>query len=169
MIAAGGLLNPGGPEFWVIISFLLFIGLLMYYSVPKIITDALDKRADGIKTELDEARRLREDAQALLADYKRKKAEAEEEAQDIIDKAKRDAEAMAAETRKALSESLARREKMAEEKIARAEAQAISEVRAQAVDKAMATAETLLKEQVVGGKAGSLIDASIRDLKSKLN
>ncbi len=165
---AGGLLNPGGAEFWVLISFLIFIGLLVYMKVPAMITGMLDSRADAIRDELDQARRLREDAQALLADYKRKKSEAEEEAKEIIDRAKRDAEAMATETRGAMKESLARRMKMAEEKIARAEAQAVSEVQAKAVDSALAAAEQILKDKVIGKQADTLVDAGIKGLKANL-
>ena len=167
-ILAGGLLDPGSAEFWVMISFLAFIALLIYYKVPGMVTGLLDKRADAIREELDQARRLREDAQALLADYKRKKAEAEHEAKEIIDRAKHDAEAMAAETREALKESLTRRTKLADEKIARAEAQAISEVQSRAIDSALAAAEALLKEKVTGKKAGSLVDDGIKGLKSNL-
>ncbi len=169
MIAASTGSLWSDPAFWVAVSFLLFFALLVWLGVPGKIAGALDNRAEAIKDELDQARRLREDAQALLADYKRKKAEAEEEAKEIIERAKRDAEAMATETRQALGESLTRRTKMAEEKIARAEAQAISEVRGKAVDAALAAAEGILKEQVRGGKSADLINASISELKSKLN
>lgn len=167
-LLAGGLLDPGGAEFWVLVSFLMFIGLLVYLKVPSMITGMLDKRADAIREELDQARRLREDAQALLADYKKKKAETEEEAKEIIDRAKRDAEAMAAETRDVLKESLARRTKMAEEKIARAEAQAVSEVQAKAVDSALAAAEQILKDKVTGKQADTLVEAGIKNLKANL-
>ncbi len=157
------------PVFWVSISFLLFLGLLAYYGVPAMIGKALDERAEGIRKELDEARRLREEAQALLTDYQKKAKDAETEAASIIDQAKREAEALAAETRKSLSETIERRSKIAEDKIARAEAQALSEVRATAVETAMAVAEKLIGARVGGGIASGLIDASIKDLKGKLN
>ncbi|HUS98228.1 MAG TPA: ATP F0F1 synthase subunit B, partial [Hyphomicrobiaceae bacterium] len=118
------------PETWVGVAFFIFVGLLIYYGVPKLIGKALDDRADAIRNELDEARRLREEAQSLLADYQKKAREAEDEAQGIIDQARREAEALAAETRNSLQESVVRRGKQAEEKIARAEAQALTEVRA---------------------------------------
>lgn len=161
--------NPRMPEFWVMIAFILFCALLAYYKVPGLIGRALDARADAIRKELDEARRLREEAQELLADYQKKSREAEEEAKSIIEQAKREAEALAAETRKGLKDSLERRTKMAEEKIARAEAQAVGEVRSSAVDVAMAAAEQILKGRVSGATGATLIEESIRDLKGKLN
>ena len=161
--------NPHNPEFWVMIAFFCFIGLLAYMKVPAAIAKALDDRADGIRRELDEARRLREEAQQLLADYQKKARDAETEAKAIIDQARIEAEAMAKETRRALAEGLERRTKQAEEKIARAEAQALGEVRAAAVDAAIAAAERILKGRVVGATGATLIDQGIRDLKGKLN
>ena len=163
------LMDPHAPEFWVLVSFVLFLAMLAYYKVPALIGTALDARADSIRKELEEARRLREEAQELLADYQRKAADAETEAKSIIDDARRDAEAMGTEARRALKESLERRTRLAEDKIARAEAQAIAEVRAAAIDKAMAAAETVLKGKVSGSVASGLVDQGIRDLKSKLN
>ena len=163
------MLNPGYPDFWVLISFILFLGILVYYGVPGLIGKALDKRAAAIRTELDEARRLRDEAQELLADYQRKAREAEDEAKSIIEQARREAEILAAETRKQLTEQVERRTKAAEEKIARAEAQAVSDVRAAAVDLAVAASERILKTKISGDAAASLTDAAIRDLKAKLN
>ena len=163
------LTNPHDPLFWVLVSFLIFAGALLYYGVPAMVGKMLDDRADGIRRELDEARKLREQAQALLADYQRKAREAENEAKSIIDQAKREAEAMASETKKSLIESIERRSKQAEDKIARAEAQALSEVRATAVNTAMAAAEKMLKARVPGQVGDNLIDQSIKDLKGKLN
>ena len=163
------LTNPHDPLFWVLVSFLIFAGALLYYGVPAMVGKMLDDRADGIRRELDEARKLREQAQSLLADYQRKAREAENEAKSIIDQAKREAEAMASETKKSLIESIERRSKQAEDKIARAEAQALSEVRATAVDTALAAAEKMLKARVPGQVGDDLIDQSIKDLKGKLN
>lgn len=163
------LFDPHAPEFWVLVSFTLFVAMLVYYKVPGLITKALDDRAEAIRSELEEARRLRDEAQELLADYQKKAMEAETEAKVIIEEAKREAEAIGAEARRALQENLERRTRLAEEKIARAEAQAVAEVRAAAVDKALAAAETVLKGRVSGDLAGSLVDQGIRDLKSKLN
>ncbi|MGQ0456417.1 MAG: F0F1 ATP synthase subunit B family protein [Hyphomicrobium sp.] len=157
------------PTFWVAIAFLLFLGLLAYYGVPALIGKSLDARADAIRAELDEAKRLREDAQALLADYQKKAREAEAEAQSIIDHAKREAEQLAAESRKALAEAIERRSRLAEDKIARAEAQALSEVRSTAAATALAAAEKLIGARVGGQAGAALIEQSISDLKGKLN
>lgn len=156
-------------EFWVGIAFFVFIGILLYMKVPAMLTKALDERAEGIRKELDDARRLREEAQDLLADYQRKQREAETEAQQIIEEARREAEALKAEGERSVKEQLARRARLAEEKIARAEAQALAEVRAAAVDAATAAAERIVKSKVAGGLGSGLIEQSIRDLKGKLN
>ena len=129
----------------------------------------LDDRADSIRKELDEARRLREDAQALLTDYQNKAKQAETEAKTIIEQAKKEAETLAAESRKALAESIERRSKLAQDKIARAEAQALSEVRATAVNTALAAAERLLQTRTTGATGNALVDQAIQDLKGKLN
>lgn len=163
------MLDPNNPYFWVLVSFLGFIALLMYYGVPAIIGKALDDRAAAIKAELDEARRLREEAQALLNDYQTKAKAAEQEAKSIIEQAQREAEALASESQKALAESLERRSKLAEDKIARAEAQAVSEVRAAAVDAAVTAAQKIIAGKVSGASAAGLIDEAIKDLKGKLN
>jgi F-type H+-transporting ATPase subunit b len=157
------------PEFWVAISFLVFVGILMKMGVPALITKALDERADTVRKELDQARRLREEAQDLLADYQRKQRAADDEAKAIIEEARREAEAMKAESARSLKEQLERRTKLAEEKIARAEAQAVSEVRAAAVDVAMSTAERLIAEKLAADGGAELMSRSIRDLKGKLN
>ena len=161
--------NPVNPEFWVMIAFFIFMGLLAYMGVPKLLTKALDDRADGIRRELDEARRLREEAQQLLTDYQKKARDAEAEAKSIVDQARVEAEAIAKETRKGLVESLERRTKQAEDKIARAEAQAVGEVRSTAVDTAIAAAERILKGKVAGTVGATMIDQGIRDLKGRLN
>ncbi|HRN85505.1 MAG TPA: F0F1 ATP synthase subunit B, partial [Hyphomicrobium sp.] len=108
-------------------------------------------------------------AQELLADYQRKAREAEDEAKSIVEQARREAEMLAAETRKQLAEQVERRTKAAEDKIARAEAQAVSDVRAAAVDLAVAASERILKSKISGDAAASLTDSAIRDLKAKLN
>ena len=163
------MLDPSEPLFWVFLSFIGFMALLAKFGVPALIGKTLDQRADSIRKELDEARKLREDAQALLADYQTKAREAENEARSIIEQAKLEAQALATESRKALGESLERRTKMAEEKIARAEAQAVSEVRATAVGSAMLAAEKLLQARVPGTTGDALISEAIRGLKGTLN
>lgn len=168
LLAAGGPLLAN-PTFWVGVSFVGFLCLLAYLKVPALIGGSLDERAAGIKKELDEARRLKDEAQALLEDYKKKHAAAEAEAQSIVENARREAESLAQETRRQLKESVERRARIAEEKIARAEAQALSEVRAAAVDAAMSAAERVLADRGAGANAATSIDASLRDLKSRLN
>ncbi len=161
--------HPADPVFWVMIAFIGFVALLIYYGVPGIVGKALDDRATAIRADLDEARRLRDEAHALLADYQRRSREAEDETKTILEQAKREGEALAAETRKNLQESVERRTKLAEEKIERAEAQALSDVRTAAVESAIAVAEKILKSRVPGATADTLIENGIRDLDGKLN
>ena len=157
------------PDFWVAVSFLAFVGILIKMGLPALITKALDDRADTVRKELDQARRLREEAQDLLADYQRKQRAADDEAKAIIEEARREAEAMKAESARTLKEQLERRTRLAEEKIARAEAQAVSEVRAAAVDVAMSTAERLISDKLSADGGADILSRSIRDLKGKLN
>lgn len=157
------------PDFWVAVAFVVFIGLLVYKGVPGMIGKALDERAEGIKKNLDDARKMREDAQALLAEYQRKSAEAEGEAQKIVEQAKREGEALRVEAERKAADSVARRIKLAEEKIARAEMTAISEVRGAAVDAAIAASEKILADKASGDIGQRLIADGISDLKSKLN
>ena len=161
--------HPADPVFWVMIAFIGFVALLIYYGVPGIVGKALDDRATAIRADLDEARRLRDEAHALLADYQRRSREAEDETKTILEQAKREGEALAAETRKNLQESVERRTKLAEEKIERAEAQALSDVCTAAVESAIAVAEKILKSRVPGATADTLIENGIRDLDGKLN
>jgi F-type H+-transporting ATPase subunit b len=156
-------------EFWVAVAFFAFVGLLVYLKVPAVLGKALDDRSEAIRKELDEARRLREEAQQLLADYKQKQRRAEDEAKAIVEQAEREAQALREQSEKALKETLDRRARLAEEKIARAEAQAVSEVRSAVVEAATGAAERVLRQRVAGGTADGLIDQSIRDLRGKLN
>ncbi|MFM9942315.1 MAG: F0F1 ATP synthase subunit B [Hyphomicrobiaceae bacterium] len=157
------------PAFWVAVSFFGFLALLAYLKVPAMLGKSLDERADGIRKELDQARRLREEAQDLLADYQMKQRQAEEDAKSIVEQARREADAMKVESERALKESLDRRAKIAEEKIARAEAQAVAEVRAAAVELATSAAQKVLAQRAAGPVGQTLLDQSIRDLKGKLN
>lgn len=156
------------PVFWVGVSFAILIGFALWQGAGTAIAKALDDRSAEIKREIDEALRLREEAHALLEDSKLKHAAAEQEAAAIIASARQEAEALAAETRRNLKDSVERRTKLAEEKIARAEAQAVAEVRSASVDLAMAAAEYLITAKV-GSSQTELIDKSIRDLKGRLN
>jgi len=157
------------PEFWVAVSFVGFVLLIMYFKVPAQMGALLDDRADKIRNELDEARRLREEAQAMLAEFERKQRDAQKEAESIITLAKQEAESLAKETREKLKDSLERRGKIAEEKIARAEEQALSEVRSVAVNVAIAAAEQIIESKMTPAASKKLVDQSIKDLKTKLN
>jgi F-type H+-transporting ATPase subunit b len=156
-------------EFWVAVGFFLFIGVLVYYGVPKMMLDALDKRTARIKAELDEARRLREEAEALLAEYRRKRQAADAEAEEIIAGARAEAERVAAEAKTRMEEFVARRSQVAEAKIAQAETQALADVRAAAAEAAVAAAEKILSQTAQGEVADRLVDQGIRDVKAKLN
>ena len=156
-------------ETWVAISFLIFVGILVYVGVPKLLIDALDRRANRVQAELDEARRLKEEAEKLLAEYQGKQRQAESEAAGIIEGAKADAERIAAEAKTKMEEFVARRTKMAETKIAQAEAQAVADVRAAAAEAAVSAAEKILTESVKGKVAEDLIARGIGDVKAKLN
>ena len=156
-------------EFWVFVSFVLFMGLLAYMKVPAALAKALDDRSDNIRKELDEARRLRQEAQDLLAEYQRKQRQAEEEAKAIVQQAQREAAALKTESARSLKEQIERRARIAEEKISRAEQQAVAEVRAAAVELATSAAERVLKDRAQGEVGQSLVDQSIRDLKGRLN
>jgi F-type H+-transporting ATPase subunit b len=151
--------------FWVAVSFVLFIALLVYYAVPRKILSTLDKRAESIQQELSEARRLREEAQSILADYQRKQRDAEVEAKDIISQAERDAKAYAQETRQQFEDMLDRRMRMADEKIARAESQAVAEVRSRAVDASVEAAGQIIADKLDPDKASALVDQSVEQLK----
>ncbi len=156
-------------EFWVAIAFVLFVLALVKLGAHRSVFGLLDDRGARIQAEFDEARRLREEAQALLAEYQKRKLEAEEEAKALIRSAEAEGERMRAEARAKVEEFVTRRTKMAENKIAQAEAQAVGEVRNAAAEAAVAAAEKILATTVKGGVADALIGAGIRDLKSKLN
>lgn len=159
----------GDATLWALIALVVFFAIIIKAGVPAVITGALDKRAKGIEDELDQARRLREEAQALLAEYQRKQREAESEAEEIVTLAKREAEAMEKDAAAKIKDYVARRTKQAEEKIAQAESLAIAEVKGAASDVAIRAAESILTKQM-GGKAGTdLLQASIKEVGSKLN
>jgi F-type H+-transporting ATPase subunit b len=156
-------------EFWVAMGFIVFVGVLIYVGAPRTIGKALDDRTDRIKAELEEARKLKEEAAALLAEYQRKRGEAEKEAEGIISGAKAEAERLAVDAKARMEEFVSRRTKMAEAKIAQAEAQASAEVRAAAADAAVAAAEAILRQQAKGDLAGQLVSRGIDDVRKKLN
>ncbi|WP_159587325.1 F0F1 ATP synthase subunit B [Chelativorans xinjiangense] len=155
--------------FWALIALIIFLAILAYLKVPAMLNGALDKRAERIKNELDEARALREEAQQLLAEYQRKRKEAEQEAEEMVAAAKREAKIIVAEAKTKTEEYVARRTALAEQKIAQAEQDAVNEVRARAVDVAVAAASSILAEKVDGKVSGALFDNSLEEVKSKLN
>jgi len=156
-------------EFWVAVAFVAFLGVLVYFGVHEMMVKYIDQRRDRIKAELDEALRLKEEAQALLAQYQRKQREAEQEAAAIIDGAAAEAARMMAEAKTKMEEFIARRSKMAETKIAQAEAQALADVRAAAAEAAVGAAEKILTQIVKGEVADRLIVKGVDDVKTKLN
>ena len=156
-------------EFWVALGFFLFVGVLVYFGIPQKMLAALDSRGARIKAELDDARRLRDEAEALLAEYKRKRQAAEGEADAIIASARAEAERVAAEAKARMEDFVARRSQVAEAKIAQAETQAVADVRAAAAEAAVAAAEKILSQSAKGEVADRLLADGIRDIKAKLN
>ena len=156
------------PETWIAVSFLAFLALAGR-AILRAINKGLDERGARIKGDLDEAQRLRNEAQALLADYQKKQQEAAGEATAILAHAREEAELFRKEATANLGAALARRERMALDKISQAEAQAVAEVRSQAVDLAVAAAERILQQQMAGPRAGSLVDQAISELERKLH
>jgi F-type H+-transporting ATPase subunit b len=157
------------PEFWVAVGFVILIGLFAYLGIHRTVITALDKRSERIKAELDDARRLKQEAANLLEEYKAKRASAEREAQEIVASAKVDAERIAAEARTKMEDFVARRTKTAESKIALAEAQALADVRAAAANAAVAAASTILSQTVKGQVADDLLAKGITEAREKLN
>jgi len=157
------------PEFWVAVSFFLFVGVVLYLGVHKKIASALDARAAAIAKELEEAKRLREEAEKVLADYRRKQGDVVKETKGIIDLAAKEAEILAAETRRSMKEHFERRMKLAEDKIARAEVEALREVRAAAAEAAVTAAQTVIAAKLTPEAADKLVSQGIAALKGKLN
>ncbi|HEX7532465.1 MAG TPA: ATP F0F1 synthase subunit B [Methyloceanibacter sp.] len=157
------------PEFWVAVSFFLFLGVIVYFGVHLKLASALDARAAAIAKDIEEAKHLREEAAKLLADYKRKQGDAAQEAQAIIKLASKEAEELVAETRRSMAEHFERRMKLAEDKIARAETEALREVRAAAADAAVAAAQLVIAAKLTPEMADALVTQGIGALKTKLN
>lgn len=156
-------------EDWVAVSFVILMGVFAYFGIHRTVLTALDHRRDRIKAELDDARRLRDEAAALLADYKARYATAEKQAQDIITSAREEAERIAAEARTKMEDFVARRTRTAENKIAMAEAQALADVRAAAAEAAVAAASRILSQSVTGDVADDLVSKGIGEVRAKLN
>lgn len=156
-------------DFWVGVGFFLFVGVLFYVGAPQTMMKALDTRAARIRAELEEATRLRQDAERLVAEYEAKLRQAEVEANAIVEQTRREAEALIHQTKTRMEEFEARRIRMTEIKIAQAEAQAIADVKAAAADAAIAAAERLLVSRLKGEAVDALMTRSIEQVKSKLN
>lgn len=155
--------------FWALVGLVIFLALMVYVKVPGMIGKSLDDRAAKIRDELEQARRLREEAQQLLAEYQRKRKEAEREAEEIVESAKHEAEMLVREAKQKTEEYVARRTALAEQKIGQAERDAVNEVRSNAVDIAVAAARKLLADKVDATVAEKLFKSSVQDVKSRLN
>jgi F-type H+-transporting ATPase subunit b len=156
------------PEFWVLVAFLIVVVGLVRLTSP-MIAKSLDERAARIKTELDEAQRLREDAERALADYQRRQRDALKDAEGIIAQAKAEAERFGRKAAQDLEEAIERRTRQAEEKIAQEEAKAIAEVRGIAIDVAIAAARQIIAKELDTRAGGALIDNAIAALPQQLH
>lgn len=157
------------PEFWVAIAFVILMAVFAWLGVHRTVLTALDHRGQRIKGEIDDARRLKDEAAKLLADYQARRASAEREAQEIITNARAEAERIAAEAKTRMEDFVVRRTKTAENKIAMAEAQALADVRAAAAEAAIAAASSVLSQSVKGQVADDLLSKGIAEVKAKLN
>jgi F-type H+-transporting ATPase subunit b len=157
------------PEFWVAVAFFILMGAFAYLGVHRTVLTTLDHRRDRIKAELDDARRLKEEAAKVLEQYKVRRAGAEREAEEIVTGAKAEAERIGSEAKAKMEDFVARRTKTAENKIAQAEAQALADVRAAAAEAAIAAASTILSQSVKGKVADDLLAKGIQDVRAKLN
>ena len=157
------------PETWVAIAFVLLFVLFGYLGIHRTLLKALDHRAERIKAELDEARRLKDDAAKLLAEYKAKRSSAEREAEEIIANAKAEAERIGVEAKAKMEDFVIRRTKSAESKIALAEAQALADVRSAAANAAVTAASMILSQSVKGSVADDLLAKGIAEVRAKLN
>ncbi|MBK5926768.1 F0F1 ATP synthase subunit B [Rhodobaculum claviforme] len=153
----------------VLLAFLLFIGILVYFKVPGKVTGFLDARTEQIRNDLDEARRLREEAQQLVAGYERKLREVKEQADRIVTRATQEAKDAAEQARRDMDAQVARRLAAAEEQLAASEAEAIRSVRNRAVAVAVAAATEVLAQQMSGAEAAKSIDAGIAEVEARLH
>ena len=156
--------NPQNAHFWIFIALLVLIGVLVRAKAPAIVAKALDAAGAKVQAQLDEAKRLRDEAAALLADLKRQREDNERAAAQLLKNAREDAERLRQEAAAKLEEDIARREAMAERKIATAEAQAAADVRAAAVDMAAQAAEAVLAARVGKAKSDPLVDQGLAGL-----
>ncbi len=155
--------------FWAMIGLVIFLAVVVYFKVPGMVTKSLDERSEKIRNDLEEARKLREEAQQLLAEYQRKRKEAEQEADTIVAAAKKEAEALAKEAERKTEEYVARRTTQAEQKIAQAETQAVAEVRAAAVEMAVEGSQKIIAGRMSGDAADDVFKKSLDELKARMN
>ncbi|CUI52704.1 F0F1 ATP synthase subunit B [Cognatishimia activa] len=167
--ASGPFFSLGNTDFVVLLAFLLFIAVLFYFKVPSLLGGMLDKRAEGIQSELDEARALREEAQTILASYERKQKEVQEQAERIVAQAKADAQAAAEQAKEDLKTSIARRLAAAEDQIESAQNSAVKEVRDQAIVIAVGAADEVIAKGMSAADGNKLIDAAIAEVEAKLH
>jgi F-type H+-transporting ATPase subunit b len=153
--------------FWALVAFLIFFAVALYFKAPALLAGMLDERSQAIAKELQEARRLREEAERMLADYTAKQKAAEADAKQLIETAQQQAALVASDARAQAADTIARRQKQAEDRIAQAEAKATADVRAAAVEAAVAAAEKILRERVDAGVQAQLVDAGVADLKKR--
>jgi len=167
--ASGPFFSLRNTDFVVLLAFILFILVLIKFKVPGMLAGMLDKRAEGIQSELDEARALREEAQTILASYERKQKEVQEQANRIVAQAKTDAEAAAEQAKEDLKTSIARRLAAAEDQIGSAQASAVKEVRDQAIVIAVGAANEVIAKGITAADSNKLIDAAIAEVDAKLH
>ncbi|TYB80655.1 F0F1 ATP synthase subunit B [Maritimibacter fusiformis] len=169
LAASGPFFSLHNTNFVVLLAFILFLAVLVYFKVPGMIGGLLDRRAEGIKAELDEARALREEAQTILASYERKQQDVAEQAAQIVEHAKREAEVAAEVAKKDLKDSIARRLASADDHIASAEAAAIKDVRDAAIAVAIGAAKDIIAKQMSAAEGNKLIEDAIADVEAKLH
>jgi F-type H+-transporting ATPase subunit b len=157
------------PDFWEGLGLAIVIGLILYQRVPAMLAKMLDARAIAIQNELTQAKQLREEAEAVLVRYTERASHAQAEAQTILTQAKQEAERFAKESEVQLKALVERRARQARDRIARAEAQAMAEIRSMAADAAASAAATIIAKRLDENQASTLIDGSIKDLGGKLN
>lgn len=167
--AEGAFFSLSNTDFVVLIAFLIFIGVLVYYKVPGLVGRKLDERAEGIKSDLDEARAIREEAQSLLADFERKQKDVQAQADRIVAQARDEANEAAKEAREDIARSVERRMKAAEDQLASAEARAVRDIRDQAVSVAVAAARDVIAKQMTTEDRNASIDAAIDEVEAKLH
>lgn len=169
LAASGPFFSLRNTDFIVTIAFLIFVGILVYFKVPQIIGGLLDKRAEGIRADLEEAKRLREEAQEVYATYERRQREVKSQADEIVANAKREAIAQADKAKADLDASIQRRLKAAEDQIASAESDAIRAVRNSAVATAVAAASEILRQQGAAADRSESIDDAIAEVAARLH